>query len=100
MSKKLVHNVNTGKSIESEYIPTQEEIDQRLVSQAQTEQEELKEENRVTLQDRAKLSIHLNKDYLNIEAPTTPQSIQQIKELTRQVSGIIRLVVNELNETD
>lgn len=57
------------------------------------------ETNRTTLEDRVRQALTDNSDYLAIAQPTAAQATAQVDRLTRQVSALIRLVVNELGDT-
>jgi hypothetical protein len=44
--------------------------------------------------DAAVAAHGANKDFLALDPPTTAQALQQVNNLTRQVNGLIRLVVD------
>lgn len=57
-------------------------------------------QNEVTLRERAANALQSNRDFLAIATPTNAQAVAQIKALTRQVNGLIRLAVGALDGTD
>ena len=100
MAKRISVNVSTKQTVVEDYTPTQEELDQQALSQAQQAVEEQREANRVTLQDRAENAIQGNKDFLALPSPSNAEVVAQIKELTKQNNALIRLVVQKLDATD
>jgi hypothetical protein len=56
--------------------------------------------NRTTLQDQAVTALQSNRNYLAKATTTTTEDKAQIKSLTRQMDGMIRLVLNRLDGTD
>lgn len=54
-------------------------------------------QNAVTLLDRARQALTTNATYLALASPSTAQSTAQVKALTRQVDGLIRLLA--VNDT-
>ena len=52
-----------------------------------------------TLLDRAQTALTVNDTYLALTAPTTGQTLAQIKALTRECSALIRLLVQQLDTT-
>ena len=55
--------------------------------------------NKTTIESQALTALANNKTYLGI-TPTTAQNTAQIKALTRQMNGVIRLLLNKLDGTD
>lgn len=53
--------------------------------------------NAQTLRDRSRAALGTNATYLALASPSTAQNTAQVKALTRQVDGIIRLLV--VNDT-
>jgi hypothetical protein len=51
--------------------------------------------NRDTLYERAGQALITNAEYLAIPSPTQAQALQQVRQLTRQVSATIRLLLAE-----
>ena len=56
--------------------------------------------NEATLRDRADQALAVNRAFLAISAPTNAQTVAQVKALTRQQNGIIRLLLRKLDGTD
>jgi len=56
--------------------------------------------NRTTIEDQALIALQNNRAFLDIANPTNAQAISQIRALTRQNNGIIRLILNKLEGTD
>lgn len=51
--------------------------------------------NAATLRSRAQTALTTNATYIAIASPTTAQNTAQVKALTRQVDGVIRLLLNQ-----
>jgi hypothetical protein len=56
--------------------------------------------NRSTIEQRATAALAANATYLAVASPTNAQNLAQIRTLTRECSGIIRLLLNQLETTD
>lgn len=56
--------------------------------------------NRTTIQTQAINALATNRTFLAIASPTNAQNAAQVKALTRQNNGIIRLLLNQLDGTD
>lgn len=56
--------------------------------------------NEATIRDAALAALETNATHLARTAPTTAQNTAQIKSLTRQNNGIIRLILGQLDATD
>lgn len=56
--------------------------------------------NDVTIRGRARQAIQNNRTFVGLASPTAAQNAAQIKALTRQMNGLIRLVLQETDETD
>ena len=52
--------------------------------------------NAVTLFQRANTALTTNATFLAIGSPTQAQTVTQVQALTRQIDGIIRLMLNQL----
>lgn len=55
------------------------------------------ETNKKTIEQQAITALTTNKTFLAI-TPTTAQVVTQTKALTRQINGVIRLILNQLEE--
>ena len=56
--------------------------------------------NKLTLEEKALQALDINKAFLSLASPTNAQLATQLKALTRQSSGVIRLLLNKLDSTD
>lgn len=56
--------------------------------------------NEVAIRDAAKTALVNNRAYVAISAPTAAQTAAQVKALTRQMNGVIRLVLNLFDGND
>lgn len=56
--------------------------------------------NRRTIEQQAETALDTNRTFLDRSSPTNAQIAAQVKALTRQNSGLIRLVLNRLDGTD
>lgn len=56
--------------------------------------------NRTAIETQAATTLAANKAFVGIASPTNAQSAAQVKALTRQVNGIIRLVLGKLDASD
>lgn len=56
--------------------------------------------NRVAMVDSARQALSANRTYLAIASPTAAQNTAQAKALTRQMNGVIRLLLGALDGTD
>jgi len=50
------------------------------------------------LHDKARQALATNADFLDLTAPTNAQTLQQVRALTRQMSGLTRLILREFSE--
>lgn len=53
--------------------------------------------NRTTIEGQALNALQANRDFLALATPTNAQVLAQVKALTRQNNGIIRLALNKLD---
>lgn len=60
--------------------------------------EEIADANQSTLETRIQQALTSNANYLTKKPPTQAEVVQQVRLLTRQVQGLIRLQVNALND--
>lgn len=58
------------------------------------------EGNEKTIRSRTGVALQTNAAYLALATPTAAQTTTQVKALTRQVSGLLRLVDNRLEAAD
>ena len=56
--------------------------------------------NKKTLEERAIKALESNKAFLALTSPTNAQVLAQVKALTRQVNGVMRLSLNKLGTVD
>lgn len=56
--------------------------------------------NRQTIEDQAEAALDTNATFLDLTSPTNAQILAQVKALTRQNQGIIRLVLGRLETTE
>lgn len=56
--------------------------------------------NRQTIEDAAKQALATNRTYLGVNSSTAAQTTAQVKALTRQNNGLIRLLLGLLDATD
>lgn len=54
--------------------------------------------NERSIRDKARQALAANATFLAIATPTAAQNAAQAKALTRQVNGIIRLLLSELQD--
>lgn len=52
---------------------------------------------RLTLEERALAALDTNRTFLNVKSPTNAQTLAQVRALTQQNNGLIRLVLNKLD---
>jgi hypothetical protein len=55
--------------------------------------------NQATLQQQGITALTNNQNYLGIASPTNAQVVAQVQALTKQMDGVIRLLLNQLNAT-
>ncbi len=60
----------------------------------------LRDNNQRDLFQKAHNAVDNNLAYLAIPTPTQAQAVQQVERLTRQVTGIIRMMMALLDSTD
>ena len=56
--------------------------------------------NRDTITEQAVAALQSNRDFIDLTAPTNAEAVAQVKALSRQVNGIIRLILERLDGTD
>jgi len=80
-----IYDVSDGKAIigrDVETIPTAVQVNER------------------TIREQVAQALKANATYLAIPTPTNAQIAGQVKALTRQMNGLIRLEVGQLDGTD
>lgn len=58
-----------------------------------------REDNRRSIVGKVAAALDANQTYLNRNNPTAAQTTAQVQGLTRQVNGLIRLLVEQLDNT-
>lgn len=53
--------------------------------------------NSATIRQQANTALDNNRTYLGISSPTTAQAVAQVRALTQQMNGVIRLVLGKLD---
>jgi riboflavin biosynthesis pyrimidine reductase len=95
-------NAATGEVIERDFTP--EEIAQREADATahgiRQAAEAILSGNKTTLTDRATSALVANRDFLALASPTQADALAQIKDLTRQNTALIRLILGLLDGTD
>lgn len=56
--------------------------------------------NSVTLRQQAAAALAGNRTYVALASPTNAQTTAQVKALSRQVNGVIRLLLGQFDGTD
>lgn len=56
--------------------------------------------NADTIRQDARAALALNRAYIALDTPTAARTMAQTKAHARQINGIIRLLLNELEGTD
>lgn len=54
--------------------------------------------NADTLRERARQALTANTNYLALSNPTNAQNVAQIQRLTRECSGLIRLLLDQVDD--
>lgn len=62
--------------------------------------QETQDGNDRTLRDRAATALDTNRSFLTLGNPSNAQTLAQVRALTRQNNGLIRLVIGRLDGTD
>lgn len=58
------------------------------------------EANSATIRQQAETALAANRTFLALGAPTNAQTLAQVRALTRQMNGLIRLTISHLDGTD
>ena len=56
--------------------------------------------NYQAIRDQAATALTTNRTYVAIGSPTAAQTTAQVKALTRQMNGVIRILLDQLDGTD
>lgn len=56
--------------------------------------------NRESIQAQARTALAANKTYANLAPPTAAQTTAQVKALSRQMNGVIRLLLGALEAAE
>lgn len=75
-----------------------DQAEQQAAAAAAAEQTRI--DNATILRQQASQALAANRAFLAIATPTNAQTLAQVKALTRQNTGIIRLALNQLDGTD
>jgi hypothetical protein len=67
---------------------------------SQTVAKPVEQFNRESIEENALAALADNKAYIDLASPTTAQAGVQIKALTRQMNGLIRLLLDRLDDTE
>jgi hypothetical protein len=62
--------------------------------------DQTRDEAKRTVAERAAAALDINAAFLAIASPTNAQTLAQVKALTRQTSGLIRMALNQFDSTD
>lgn len=79
-------------------VPTVTWTERAKTSEEQASQTQ--QANRTTIEDQARTALTNNRTYLALASPTNAQNLAQIRALTRQNNGLIRLLLGQLDGTD
>ena len=71
-----------------------------LVGSQPVQRDVTEESSRRTIHAQAATSLDGNRAFLALTSPTAAQNAAQVKALTRQMNGVIRLVLGQLDATD
>ena len=58
------------------------------------------ESNLATIRGQARTALTGNRTFLALAAPSNAQAVAQVQALSRQMNGLIRLLLDELDGTD
>lgn len=92
----------TGTVTERDFTPdelVQRTADQQAHAAAKAVTDVL-DGNRSTLTERATTALAGNRDFLALPSVSNAEAVAQIKDLTRQSSALIRLLLNAVEDVD
>lgn len=70
------------------------------VASAVQQRIESRNANEETLRNQALVALQTNRDFLALAAPTQAQTLAQVKALSRQVNGVLRMLLGQLDGTN
>lgn len=76
------------------------DLDGDLVSDVEYEIDVTEEINADTIHQDARAALALNRAYIALDTPPAARTMAQTKAHARQINGIIRLLLNELDGVD
>ena len=72
-------------------------LDGRLVG---TMEVPVEEDNRQAIIAAARTALATNRTYVGLASPSNAQTVAQVKALSRQVNGLIRVLLGDFSGTD
>lgn len=99
---KLIVDCSSGQE-RIEPLTAEEQADAAAIAaeaESVTATQQVRAGNRTTIEQQATAALDTNRTFLAIASPTAAQNAAQAKALTRQMNGIIRLLLNRLDGTD
>jgi hypothetical protein len=73
--------------------------DGELIAEEVVEVDITAETNGATMRERAETALESNRTFLALASPTQAQTLTEVKALARQMNGLIRLVLGQLDDT-
>lgn len=74
--------------------------DGNLVEDVEVQVDVTEEVNGDTIRQAAVAALAANKTFVALASPSNAQNAAQVKALTRQMNGLIRLILGQLDATD
>lgn len=102
MPDRLVIDASTGEETRIPLTAQEEAAAAAAASEdvARLQVEQTEQANKSTLEQRAENALATNRTYIDRASPTTAQTTAQVKALTQQMNGVIRLLLGRLDGTD
>lgn len=101
MADVVIINAQTGERTERDFTP--EEAAQRALDLAAAQAEQVIRDtqtgNKTSIETQAALALQANRDFI-ASTPTNAEAVAQVKALSRQMNGVIRLLLNALDGDD